>query len=226
MRILSIADRVEPKLYKHYDRSTFPDVDLILSCGDLPPEYLTFLSSVSNVPLFYVRGNHDIRYESTPPEGCVNLHNQIIEHKGVKFLGLEGSRWYNGGPIQFRDREMRWIIRKLELKIWWQKGIDIVVTHAPIRNVQDADDQCHRGFPCFRPFVRRHEPRYFIHGHIHTLFRDPAERISHFHATEVVNAYGYHIIEFDPDANGSSAQRLPTEVGSEGSAENLGPKIP
>ena len=38
--------------------------------GDLPASYLTFLVTMANRPLFYVHGNHDVRYENQPPEGC------------------------------------------------------------------------------------------------------------------------------------------------------------
>ncbi len=69
MRILTVSDRVEPLLYERFDKRFFPAVDLVLSCGDLPPEYLTFLASTFKVPLFYVRGNHDIRYDTSPPPG-------------------------------------------------------------------------------------------------------------------------------------------------------------
>ena len=33
--------------------------DLILGCGDLPFEYLDHLKAVTEVPLCYIRGNHD-----------------------------------------------------------------------------------------------------------------------------------------------------------------------
>ena len=52
-------------------------VDLILSAGDLHPEYLEFLVTVSNVPLLYVRGNHDDLYENRPPLGCVDIDGSI-----------------------------------------------------------------------------------------------------------------------------------------------------
>lgn len=63
MKILIVADTVDPLLYDHFRRDRFPDIDLILSAGDLPAWYLSYLMSVFNAPLYYVRGNHDYDYD-------------------------------------------------------------------------------------------------------------------------------------------------------------------
>jgi Icc-related predicted phosphoesterase len=199
MKILSVSDRVVSTLYDNFDVERFPKVDLILSCGDLPPEYLSYLVASFNVPLYYVRGNHDIRYDSKPPDGCVDLNARLIRFQGVKLLGLEGSRWYSGGPHQYTENEMWKIIRKLRSKIWWRGGIDIIITHAPPRYIHDAEDLCHRGFKSFRRLIDRYRPIYFIHGHIHANFSDPAERITKINKTKVVNTYGYYLFEIDMD---------------------------
>ena len=199
MKILTVSDRVEPILYDQFDRRQFEDVELILACGDLPPEYLSFLSSRLNAALYFVRGNHDLRYKERPPGGCILLAHQLAEFKGLTILGLEGSRWYNGGPHQYREHEMRWKIRRLRPRIWWRGGIDIVITHAPPRHIHDAEDRCHRGFKSFRWLIEKYSPAYFIHGHIHAHFEDPAERISVVNTTQVINSCGYHILEIGDD---------------------------
>ena len=195
IKILTVSDTVEPELKQPSDASRFAGVDLIISCGDLPPEYLAFLVNSLNAPLYYVGGNHDIRYKAKPPEGGVNLHGRLIEFAGLRVLGLEGSHWYNGGPYQYTEAQMRSIIRWLRPRLWWQKGVDVVVTHAPPRHVHDAEDPCHRGFECFLQLIKKYQPAYFIHGHIHRLFDSPADRVSMVGNTKVVNAYGYHILE-------------------------------
>ena len=93
MKILTISDRVEPVLHDHFDGRQFEGVDLILGCGDLPPEYLTFVSGKLNAPLYFVRGNHDLRYDVAPPRGCINLADELVQFRGKNILGLEGSRW-------------------------------------------------------------------------------------------------------------------------------------
>ena len=197
MKILSISDRVEPFLYDRFDAEKKPDVDLVLSCGDLPPEYLTFLTTALNVPVFYIRGNHDIRYDAKTPEGCNNIHGKLVQFNGLKILGLEGSRWYNGGPSQYTEQQMKKIIRGLKTGIWWQGGVDIIISHAPLRHVHDAEDRCHRGFKCFHQLISRYAPEYFIHGHIHALFHKPSERITAINKTKVVNSYGHFLFEID-----------------------------
>jgi predicted phosphodiesterase len=201
MRILTVSDVVAPDLTEHFDRQRFDGIDLILSCGDLPPEYLSFLTRVLNSPLFFVRGNHDIRYQSKPPQGCIDLHSRLIRFKGLNILGLEGSMWYNGGPSQYTDRQMRNLIRRLRPTLWWRGGVDIVLTHAPPRGIHDAEDRCHRGFEGFHLLIERYRPSHFIHGHIHRHFTDPAERESLVSETRVINSYGYCVIEIDDRAS-------------------------
>lgn len=199
MKILVVSDSIEKTLYPKLESNKFPSPDLIISCGDLPPEYLSFLMSAFQVPLCYVRGNHDIRYDSKPPVGCIDMHCRLERFGEVKILGLEGSRWYNGGPNQYTESRMKKIIRGLRWKIWRNKGVDIIITHAPPRYIRDAEDQCHRGFKCFRQLIDRYSPRYFLHGHIHNCFDDPAHRITLVNQTKVINTCGYYFFEIEKD---------------------------
>ena len=73
----------------------------------------------------------------------------------------------------------------------------MVVTHAPPRHIHDAEDPCHRGFECFHRLIKKYQPGYFIHGHIHRLFDDPADRVTVVGKTRVVNTYGYNILEIE-----------------------------
>ena len=170
-------------------------VDLAISCGDLPPEYLASIRDRLNVPLYYVRGNHDIRYRSAPPTGCVDLHGRWISVGGLRIMGLEGSRWYNGGPIQYRDSQMNRLIWRMTPLLWFKGGVDLVVTHAPPRFVNDAEDRCHRGFKSYLKLIGRFKPRFLIHGHIHAQFENDTQRVARVGTTEVVNAVGSFVLE-------------------------------
>ena len=195
MKILMVSDIMVPELTGRFEVRPFSDVDLVLSCGDLPPEYLTSIRERLNVPLYYVRGNHDIRYQSSPPLGCVNIHRRWLNIAGLRIMGLEGSRWYNGGPIQYREVQMRRIIWRMTPMLWLKKGVDIVVTHAPPRHIHDAEDRCHRGFKSYLKLISRFKPRYFIHGHIHAHFTDSTQRVTRVGNTDVFNAVGFHVME-------------------------------
>lgn len=199
MRILTVSDKVVAELGADFDRRRFGAIDLVLACGDLPPEYLSRLASRFDVPLYYVCGNHDIRMVDTTPPGCTNLNAKLVRFRGLTLLGLEGSRWYNGGLFQYTDREMRWKVLALTPKIWRHRGVDIVITHAPPRHIHDAEDRCHRGFKSFRRLIDRYRPRYFIHGHIHAEFTDPSERITVLNHTRIINTYGYHVLDIETE---------------------------
>ena len=92
---------------------------------------------------------------------------------------------------------MRKMILRLRPGIWWQKGVDIIITHAPPRHIHDAEDLCHRGFKSFNQLIEQCAPAYFIHGHIHAVFTDPRERIAQVNQTKVVNSYGHFFFEID-----------------------------
>lgn len=195
MKILLVSDIVAHELTDQFDPASYEGVDLAISCGDLPPEYLASIRERLNVPLYYVRGNHDIRYRSTPPMGCVDIHGRWIRVGGLRIMGLEGSRWYNGGPIQYRDSQMNRIIWRMTPLLWFKGGVDLVVTHAPPRHIHDAEDRCHRGFKSYSKLINRFKPRFFIHGHIHTRFENDAQRVTRVGRTDVVNAVGSFLLE-------------------------------
>ena len=80
MNVLSVSDVVAKELVdSQYDHGQ--PVDLIIACGDLPPEYLRSLRNRYDVPLFFVLGNHDIRHDMSPA-GCTNLTGRIIVVRG------------------------------------------------------------------------------------------------------------------------------------------------
>jgi len=197
MKILTVSDHVEPSLYEQFQSGRFPGINLILGCGDLPPEYLTFLVTSFNAPLFYVRGNHDIRPGGYRPEGCIDLDGRLVQYGGLNIMGLEGSHWYNGKPHQYTERQMQHKIGRMRLKIWRQKDVDIIITHAAPRHIHDGEDQCHRGFECFRQLIDRYTPQYFIHGHMHFNYTARAQRMTVVKKTKVVNSYGYYVFKID-----------------------------
>lgn len=195
VKILAISDTEVRELRDEYDPALFKEVDLILSCGDLQPEYLTLIREKINAPLYYVLGNHDLRYQQSPPVGCTDISFATTREGGLKLLGLSGSRWYNGGTNQYHETEMRMFIWKLYFALWRQQGVDIVVSHAPPRHVHDGEDRCHRGFKFFHNLINRFQPAYFLHGHIHAHFNNDQERMSRINNTRVINCCGFYVFE-------------------------------
>ena len=58
MNILVVSDWIDHLIYSEKMKSRMSDVDLVISCGDLPFNYLDFVMSELNKPVFYVVGNH------------------------------------------------------------------------------------------------------------------------------------------------------------------------
>ena len=107
MRILAIADEPSPRLWGDLCRDALRGVDLILSAGDLPAKYLSFLTCFTDAPIIYVPGNHDDRYAKEPPEGCLCADGKVLQIKGVRILGLGGSIRYNPtGVNMYSEKEM------------------------------------------------------------------------------------------------------------------------
>ena len=199
MKILTISDEVCPALYDFYMPGRLDGYDLIISCGDLKPQYLSFLVTMTRVPLLYVHGNHDDIYEKKPPEGCDCIEDKLIVYKGLRILGLGGSQRYSPGTNQYTEREMRWRIWKLKRKIRKYKGVDIVVSHAPLAGIGDGDDYCHRGFESFLRFVDKYHPQYWLHGHMHLNYGIDKTRVREYNGTKVINVSERYVLEI-PDS--------------------------
>lgn len=48
MNIMAIADTESTALWDHYNANPITNTDIILSCGDLDPRYLSFLVTCTN----------------------------------------------------------------------------------------------------------------------------------------------------------------------------------
>lgn len=202
MKILLVSDEEDRFLWDYYTPGRLKGIDLILSAGDLKAEYLSFLVTMANRPLLYVHGNHDGGYAQRPPEGCQCIDGKLVTVGGLRILGLGGSALYNGGPHQYTERQMRRRIHRLRLKLALTGGVDIVLTHAPVRGFGDEDNMTHRGFEAFFPLLDQYKPRYLVHGHIHQRYGANRPRCYQYNETTIVNATGRYILEF-PDKPGN-----------------------
>ncbi len=223
MKILTLSDTVVDLVHSSRIAERFRDVDLVLSCGDLPWEYLEFVVTMLAKRVLYVYGNHaqknvwdgvhEIR--SVAPGGCENVHRRVVNHDGLLIAGLEGSMRYNEGEHQYTQNEMDWLVRALSPKLWWNerrygRAVDILMTHAPPYGIHDGADLCHQGFRAFLRFMDRYKPRYLIHGHTH-LYRLDAKRVTQYGETTIINTYGYQVIEIDIPLSASKPESATVE---------------
>ncbi len=197
MNILVLADEESKYLWDYFEKSKLDGVDLIISCGDLKPQYLSFLATFAKVPILYVHGNHDAIYETTPPDGCICIDDDLYVYNGIRILGLGGSQCYNFGAYQYSEREMRSRIFKLRRKLRKYGGFDILVTHAPALELNDGEDLPHKGFQAFRDLLDKYKPKYFLHGHVHLTYNWQQQRICTYNdTTTVINAYERYLFEY------------------------------
>jgi Icc-related predicted phosphoesterase len=207
MRILSLSDKQVDMIYSSQVRERFGDVDLILGCGDLAYYYLEYVISMLDVPLFYVRGNHSNLVEYTAvgpktcPDGGVNLHRKVVNHKGMILAGVEGSLRYRNGPFQYSQTEMWLHVLRIaptliRQKLTHQRYLDIFISHAPPWGIHDQPDLPHQGIKAFRWLIETFQPRYHFHGHIH-VYRKDQQTVTQLGRTTVMNTYGYLETEVD-----------------------------
>jgi Icc-related predicted phosphoesterase len=195
MKLLVVSDKESPYLYDHFDKEKFSNIDLILSCGDLKPAYLSYLVTMINAPLYYVHGNHDDHYIKTPPEGCESIDGKLVVFQGIRILGIGGSRKYREGLHQYSERQMTLKVAKLYPQLLMHQGMDILLTHSPALGLGDGTDPVHVGFPQFNKLLDRYDPKLHLHGHQHLNY-GYNERIRTYHNTTIINGYGYHLINY------------------------------
>lgn len=195
MKILFVADEESKMIWDYFRKEDYEDIDLVISCGDLKPEYLSFLATMMSVPVLYIRGNHDDRYDVIPPDGCTCIDGEIHNFNGIRILGLGGSYRYKPGKNQYTEKQMKKRVRKLFFKLRRSKGFDILVTHSPARGFHDGDDLPHRGFEVFNTLVETYHPRFFVHGHVHMNYGRQFPRVDQMGQTRVVNAFERYILE-------------------------------
>ncbi len=207
-KILALSDVELPAVYSARIRERFPDVDLAISCGDLPYYYLEYVLTTLDIPLYYVHGNHVTEVQQADggtreePWGAVNLHRKVVYDSTLDLIlaGIEVSLRYSHKPHQYSQARMWWMVLGLIPGLLWNKlrrgrYLDIFVTHSAPEKIQDDTDLPHRGIKAFRWLIKVFKPRLHLHGHIH-LYSPIKPWKTCFAKTLVVNAYGYREISW------------------------------
>ena len=209
MKILALADVENKGLWDFYEKEKLSGYDLIISCGDLDPVYLEFLESVTNIPLLFVHGNHDDKYDRKPPLGCTAIDDYIYYYNGLRILGLGGSIKYSAKKYMYTEKEMAKRIKKLKKKATLLGGIDILVTHAPPAGYGDLEDLPHKGFECFNDFLNEYRPKYLLHGHVHMNYGRIERQTDHPSGTKIINCYDkYELLIPDDEIGGGSGSPM------------------
>jgi Icc-related predicted phosphoesterase len=219
MKILCVSDQIDPLVYSSNVKERYKDIDIVISAGDLPMDYLDFIVSSLNKPLFFVFGNHNLSefplyhrevgdrtpsakladYNCSSSHGATYIGFKAIRENGFLVAGVSGSIRYNNGMNQYTDGQMKRKLISLVPSLLWNKirygrYLDMLVTHASPAGIHDKDDPCHKGFKSFLWFMKAFSPRYLVHGHIH-LYDLQDIRVSRYLDTTVINAYSHFILD-------------------------------
>ncbi len=207
MKLLAVSDEVVDWIYSAQLQERCADVDLVVSCGDLPIHYLEFIASSLNKPCYFVRGNHD-SYVFSPtgklinePEGWVNLDAHVARRNGVTLAGLEGCiRYKPSAPYQYTQSEQHWRAIWLSRHLWLRRlsrgrGLDILIAHSPAYGIHDATDHAHIGFRALNWLIETFKPRFMLHGHQHRNYSPRQVGETLVGDTQVINVHPYRILE-------------------------------
>lgn len=201
MKILTVSDIEIGLIYSAQITQRFRDVDMVISCGDLPHYYIEYIVSMLNVPVYFVHGNHASPAElgTIPPRsmpwGAMNLHRRSVWERGMLLAGIEGCQRYNLGPHQYTQGEMWEMVLGLTPALLYNRlrygrYLDIFVSHAPPWGIHDMEDLPHRGIKAFRWLIHTFKPAYHFHGHIH-VYQTSNLIQTDFEETRIINTYGF-----------------------------------
>ncbi len=203
IRILAISDDPDRTLDDARNREPLGPIDLVAGCGDLSPEWLSFVADAFVAPLVYVRGNHDDRGPWPAPPG-VPAPATGVDRRTLPGLPIVALSW----PRFTRDGA-----RRDEWSAWTQVGrlgIDavrsprppaLIVSHVPPQGAGDTPtDPYHRGFAAYRFLADRLRVPLWLHGH--TNLAAQAGWTDRRGPTTLVNATGSVLVELDPPPPG------------------------
>ena len=219
--ILAVTDEADPRIHSETVRERLGHVALVVSCGDLPASYLEFIADALNRPVYYVLGNHaeELTHRCTETSGCrpsgaVDIGGKVVQDPttGLILAGFPGSPRYNEDePAQYSEWELGLMAAKMAPRLHLNRlrhgrALDILVSHAPPRDVNDRGDPAHRGFEALRGFLEKWRPTYHLHGHVHLWDRSQPFQ-QRFAGTEVINVFPYRVLELESAhaANGRAA---------------------
>jgi hypothetical protein len=85
VRLLAVSDEVEP--WALVVATAQPGVDLVVSSGDLPFDYLAGIVDRIDRPGVLVPGNHDPDVDGAPPPGWVDADGLVVDVGGLRIAG-------------------------------------------------------------------------------------------------------------------------------------------
>ena len=202
-----------PRIHSATLRERLGHVALVVSCGDLPASYLEFIADALNRPVYYVLGNHaeELTRRCSGNRSCQTERRSRSQREGHSGSGDGTDSRRDSRAVRAIARTNRHNISDWEIGLMAAKmaprlhlnrlrqgrALDLLVSHAPPRDVNDRPDPAHRGFEPLRGFLEKWRPAYHIHGHVHLYDRSQSFQ-QRFADTDVINVFPYRVLELEP----------------------------
>lgn len=184
--LLVISDThgtLDEDTFKHFLENKHYDICILL--GDhYSRDINIILRYIDKSKIYGIKGNHDYDYLSE--YNIPNINGNIIEIKGIKILGMEGSFKYK--PVDFPSFTQEESITFLENK----QKVDILVTHDKKFDPEKIKDPAHQGLIGITNYLFKNKIPIHIHGHIHEPYTKKM-----INGTTEYSIFGYEIIKID-----------------------------
>lgn len=165
LRVLIIADIHGAFVEFKSDLEAFRArrIDFVVSLGDLTIDSMKVLISFcqeEGLPLYAIRGNHDMYDMSIFGDNLIDIDERIIEFRGFTFMGIEGSNYYNDYSIYKNDREL--------FEKEFNGHIDILFSHTKPYTITDKSLwDVRQGLIGINKILCNNQVRYHYYGHFH-----------------------------------------------------------
>ena len=152
--LLSVKEDLKEKL------KIIHNYDLCCILGDVTySDYEIILNYINKDKIVAILGNHD-GFDVLKYYGIKDLNGRIIDIKGVRIGGIQGSYRYKTEDFpSFTHEESIRFLNKME-------GVDILLSHAgPF--LDNNTDLVHNGLKGITEYLYKNKVPYNIHGHNH-----------------------------------------------------------
>ena len=171
-RIVALADT-----HGYHDALTVPEGDILIHAGDLTrtgtlaqiDQAARYFAALPHRHKILIAGNHDFGFERERAASVALLRGMTyLQDEEITVMGLRihGSPW----QPEFFDWAFN-LPRGPRLAEKWSliaRGVDVLVTHGPPRNIGDrTSDGRHEGCDDLRQRIEEVAPRVHLFGHIH-----------------------------------------------------------
>ena len=158
--------------------------DLLISLGDLELSSIMLAAARCGCQkILALKGNHDSTLPFAPP--ILDLHMTAFEFGGLLFGGFGGSWKYKPrGHHLFEQHEVEAALRAFP-------RVDVFVAHNSPLGIHDKDDEVHTGFAAFLPYIQKHQPKLFFHGHQHI------SKETQIGGTKIIGVFGFKHFTID-----------------------------